>query len=125
MKSKLFLMMSTLVVALTMTAAANAQTGRTDKLVAPEKVALPCSITETVKAANPAEGKPKTIYLTVKTSNNTGSWLAEGKTIHFNWTTYSTFSSGTMTFVESKVLDGMVPAGQAIVLMENKYPGTS
>lgn len=82
MKSKLFSMMSVMVIALTLATAANAQDRPDSGTIQPfVKVDLPCTIdgivTSTKKMDNGIQVEVK--LLSLRITNNTGFWLGQGK----------------------------------------------
>lgn len=126
MKSKLFLMLSVLVAALMLTTSAYGQdrTGNPGGAVRTSRVDLPCTVTEIPAPKDGAGG----IYgkrLRATMHNNTGSWLAEGKSIHFEVKTK--LSSSTTVYVTypsptKMVLDGMIPVQGSALLLEKPKP---
>jgi hypothetical protein len=110
MKSKLFLMMIMMAGAFTFTTAAHMQS-RSNKIV------LPCSAVVTSKTTQTPNGSMQTHTLTAKAKNDTGSWLAEGKTLHF------TLKAGSLPLASDRefVLDAMIPVDGSVKLWEQQY----
>ena len=121
MKSKLFLPMIIMVVALSLTAAANAQerSGSTSGIIQKTKVDLPCSVTQM-----------STDILGIKMTNNTGAWLPQGKTIYYEAKGAAGYqipngAGKEVIFVNGKkVLDGMVPPSNSKILTEVMASGS-
>ena len=106
MKSKLFLIISVLVVALMSTTLASAQARG-------EKVFLPCYMSEGWST------NTGLLYEKVETKNNTGGWLAQGRTIYYQLTGYSVATHQPYVHkIEEKVLDAMLPDGGLVTLGE-------
>jgi len=104
MKSKLFLMISVLVVALMSTTLAGAQ-------VRAQKVNLPCQMWE------PWQGEAS--HYRVDMQNDTGAWLSQGTTIYFQVDGWHTgHSSPWVGPIEKKVLSEMIPVGGTVHLMD-------
>ncbi len=114
MKSKITIMASMLFTVLMLVNSASAQ-GRA------EKVSLPCQVHKTVKYGPvlPNGSKPSTITLDAKIQNNTGTWLAEGRTIYYQ---LKIMQDGDLGPTYTTVLSEMVPDGSYAQIWETVAP---
>jgi hypothetical protein len=110
MKSKILVMVSTLFTASMLVNSFSAQ-GRS------VKVSLPCEVNQ-IDASGAGVPKPLLVKLEAQIVNNTGAWLAEGKTVYYQLTFMK--SGGELT--RTTDLGVMVPEGGHAKVWEGAVP---
>jgi len=114
MKRKILMMVSMLFTALVLLSSASAQ-GRA------EKVSLPCQVNQIESGpAVPGAPKPMVVKLEAQIKNDTGGWLAEGKTVYYQLKVVQ--NPGDT--IHTTVLSEMVPDGSHAKIWEGAIPSS-
>jgi len=113
MKSKILMMVSMLFTALVLVNSASAQ-GRA------EKVSLPCQVSQIEQPTVPGAPKPMVVKLEARIKNDTGGWLAEGKTVYYQLKVVKNPGEA----IRTAVLSEMVPDGSHAKIWEGAFPSS-